>query len=58
MDMGTMAARGIEHGDVMEILVSTCRSVLGLCCSHRLKLSKPSIQRCIAASIHGTVVVM
>jgi hypothetical protein len=29
MDMGTVAAHGVEHGDVMGILVSTCRSALG-----------------------------
>jgi hypothetical protein len=43
MGMGIMAARGDKHGDVMEILVSTCRSALGFYCSHRLKLSEPSI---------------
>jgi hypothetical protein len=51
MGMGTVSARSAEHGDVMKILVSTCRSALGLCCSHHLKLSKPSIRRRIAASI-------
>jgi hypothetical protein len=58
MGMGTVAARGDEHGDMMETLVSTCRSTLRLCCSHRLKLSEPSIQRRVAASIHGAVTVM
>jgi hypothetical protein len=55
---GHLVARGDKHGDMMEILVSICRSMLGLCCSHRLKLNEPSIQWRVTASIHGVVVAM